>query len=36
MGKPNESDTGIDKNFRIVGLQGLRVVDMSVVPLIPK
>jgi hypothetical protein len=36
MGKPEESDTCIDKDFRIVGLEGLRVVDMSVAPIMPK
>ena len=36
MGKPGEPDACVDKNFRVMGVQGLRVVDMSVVPLMPK
>ena len=36
MGKPGEPDTCIDKNFSVMGVQGLRVVDMSVVPLMPR
>ncbi len=36
MGRPEESDTCIDKDFRIVGLEGLRVVDMSVASITPK
>ncbi len=36
MGRPEESDTCIDKDFRIVGLEGLRVVDMSVALITPK
>ncbi|KAM0803866.1 glucose-methanol-choline oxidoreductase [Usnea florida] len=33
MGKPAEPDTCVDKDFRVLGVQGLRVVDMSVAPL---
>lgn len=36
MGKPAEPDTCVDKDFRLAGLQGLRVVDMSVAPLMSK
>ena len=36
MGKPREPDACVDKNFRVMGVQGLRVVDMSVVPLMPR
>ncbi|KAI9795241.1 MAG: hypothetical protein M1835_006137 [Candelina submexicana] len=35
MGKPDEAGTCVDKDFRVVGLENLRVVDMSIVPLIP-
>ena len=37
MGKPAESDTScVDKDFRVTGVQGLRVVDMSVAPFMPR
>lgn len=36
MGKPEEQDTCVDKDFRVTGVQGLRVVDMSVAPLMSK
>ena len=36
MGKPGEPDTCVDKDFRVAGLQGLRVVDMSVAPFLPR
>ncbi|MCJ1455564.1 hypothetical protein MMC28_005919 [Mycoblastus sanguinarius] len=35
MGNPAEPDRCVDKDFRVVGIQGLRVVDMSVAPLMP-
>jgi len=35
MGRVGEKDTRVDKDFRISGLQGLRVVDLSVTPLMP-
>ncbi|KAI9697245.1 MAG: hypothetical protein M1836_004809 [Candelina mexicana] len=35
MGKPDEAGTCVDKNFRVVGLLNLRIVDMSIAPLIP-
>lgn len=36
MGKPGEPDACVDKDFRVMGVQGLRVVDMSVAPLMPR
>lgn len=36
MGKPGEKDTCVDKDFRVVGLEALRVVDMSIAPIIAK
>lgn len=36
MGRPEESGTCIDKDFRIVGLEGPRLVDMSVASIMPK
>ena len=36
MGKPGEPDTCVDKDFQVAGLQGLRVVDMSVAPFLPR
>lgn len=36
MGKPDEQETCVDKDFKVVGLQGLRVVDMSVAPMLPQ
>ncbi|KAI4157202.1 MAG: hypothetical protein LQ342_008469 [Letrouitia transgressa] len=35
MGKPDDRETCVDKDFKVVGLQGLRVVDMSVAPMLP-
>ncbi len=32
MGKPEDPDTVVDKDFHVVRTKGLRVVDMSVVP----
>ena len=32
MGNPDNSDTCVDVNFRVLGIKGLRVVDMSVAP----
>ena len=32
MGKPGDADAAVDSDFRIVGIEGLRVADMSVVP----
>ncbi|XXH00053.1 hypothetical protein Hte_006395 [Hypoxylon texense] len=34
MGKAGDEDAAVDNNFRLVGFEGLRVADMSVVPLI--
>ncbi|KAL8688303.1 MAG: hypothetical protein Q9218_005754 [Villophora microphyllina] len=35
MGKPDSPDTCVDTDFRLQGLDGLRVVDMSVAPFLP-
>ncbi|KAL8949570.1 MAG: hypothetical protein Q9222_004329 [Ikaeria aurantiellina] len=35
MGKPTDSSTCVDNNFHVVGVEGLRVADMSVAPLLP-
>ena len=36
MGKPEEAGTCVDVNFKVCGLERLRVVDMSVAPLLPR
>ena len=36
MGKSEEHDTCVDTEFQVVGMEGLRVVDLSVVPLMPR
>ena len=35
MGLPDDPDAVVDTHFRVKGLQGLRVVDMSVAPFVP-
>ncbi|KAL8967478.1 MAG: hypothetical protein Q9183_002904, partial [Haloplaca sp. 2 TL-2023] len=35
MGKPDSTDTCVNNDFRLRGLEGLRVVDMSVAPFLP-
>jgi choline dehydrogenase-like flavoprotein len=35
MGKPEDTDTVVDSQFRVVGIEGLRVADMSVLPILP-
>ncbi|CAL8580210.1 hypothetical protein XPA_005942 [Xanthoria parietina] len=35
MGNPDNPDTCVDINFRVLGIKGLRVVDMSVAPFLP-
>ncbi|KKA25461.1 Glucose-methanol-choline (Gmc) oxidoreductase [Rasamsonia emersonii CBS 393.64] len=34
MGKPGDADAAVDNNFRLMGIEGLRVADMSVVPVL--
>ena len=36
MGRQGEERAGVDRNFRVVGTKGLRVVDLSVMPILPK
>jgi choline dehydrogenase-like flavoprotein len=36
MGKEGEEDACVDANFKVIGIKNLRVVDMSVIPLLPK
>lgn len=36
MGNPDNPDTCVDINFRVLGIKGLRVVDMSVAPFLPR
>ncbi|KAI4179599.1 MAG: hypothetical protein LQ346_007161, partial [Caloplaca aetnensis] len=35
MGRPQDIDTCVDTDFKVQGLQGLRVVDMSAAPFLP-
>lgn len=35
MGRVEQRDTCVDKDFRVVGVKALRVVDLSVAPLMP-
>ncbi|KAI4086119.1 MAG: hypothetical protein LQ344_007832 [Seirophora lacunosa] len=35
MGKAEDEGTCVDTSFKVVGLEGLRVVDMSVAPFLP-
>ncbi|KAK3290935.1 uncharacterized protein B0H64DRAFT_49805 [Chaetomium fimeti] len=34
MGKPDDATAAVDKDFRLMGIDGLRVADMSVVPVL--
>ncbi|KAI0119603.1 putative GMC oxidoreductase [Daldinia grandis] len=34
MGHPGSADAAVDNNFRLIGFEGLRVADMSVVPVL--
>ncbi len=36
MGKSGEPGTCVDTNFKVAELQGLRVVDMSIAPFLPR
>ena len=35
MGRPGDADAVVDSEFRVLGLEGLRIADMSVVPILP-
>ncbi|KAI4140687.1 MAG: hypothetical protein LQ341_003748 [Variospora aurantia] len=35
MGKPSDASACVDTNFQVLGVEGLRVVDMSVAPFLP-
>ncbi|QRD92993.1 glucose dehydrogenase [Aspergillus flavus] len=35
MGRPDDPDAAVDRSFRVRNLEGLRVADMSVVPVLP-
>jgi choline dehydrogenase-like flavoprotein len=36
MGKKDQKDACVDTNFKVNGVEGLRVADLSVLPLLPK
>lgn len=36
MGKVDDSETCVDLRFRLIGLEGLRIVDLSVAPVLPR
>ena len=36
MGREGDERVGVDRNFRVLGTRGLRVVDLSVLPILPK
>ena len=35
MGRPGDPEAAVDKDFRLMGIENLRVADMSVVPVLP-
>ena len=36
MGREGEERTGVDREFRVLGTKRLRVVDLSIMPILPK
>ena len=36
MGRKGEESAGVDRDFRVLGTKGLRVVDLSAIPILPK
>ncbi len=36
MGREGQESAGVDQEFRVLGTKGLRVVDLSVMPILPK
>jgi len=36
MGKSDDKEACVDTSFKVLGLNNLRVVDLSILPLIPK
>ena len=36
MGEANNPDTVVDNHCRVVGISGLRVIDASIMPVIPR
>lgn len=36
MGRKDQPDACVDTDFKVRGIQGLRVADLSVLPLLPK
>ena len=36
MGREGDGKAGVDREFRVLGMRGLRVVDLSVMPILPK
>ena len=36
MGKPDDPNTCVDHDLRVLGVNSLRVADMSILPIVPK